>query len=189
MRRAAFVLAIGLPLALLPPLSAMSDAVAEPSNLAVAAQRAHSARTIGQGPPASPRASRPQGVPADPAAQARYDYMLHCSGCHAADGVPSPLGRIPALKDRIGHFMALPEGRAFLVQVPGVNNTGLDDAAIARVMNWVVTNFAGASLAAAFVPYTGPEVAQFRARRPVDVPTYRKDLARRLAQSGHPIDY
>jgi hypothetical protein len=104
------------------------------------------------------------------------------------DGVPSPLGRIPALKDRIGRFLALPEGRAFLVQVPGVNNTGMNDAAIARIMNWVVLNLAGASLPAEFIPYTEHEVARFRAQRPVDVPTYRKALARRLTQAGFPID-
>ncbi len=128
-------------------------------------------------------------APASESEVARSDYLLHCSGCHGTEAAGSTLGRIPPLRERIGNFLWLPEGRAFLVQVPGVNNTGLDNASIARVMNWVIPQFAGTSMPPTFEPYRTEEVARMRAGRPVDVATYRKSLARRLADDGHPIDY
>jgi hypothetical protein len=40
--------------------------------------------------------------------------------------------RVPAMRGVVGYFMRSEEGRAFLVQVPGVNNAGLSDAQIAE---------------------------------------------------------
>jgi hypothetical protein len=50
---------------------------------------------------------------------------------------------VPAMRGVLGHFMRSEEGRAFLVQVPGVNNAGLSDAQIAELTNWLVANDGG----------------------------------------------
>ena len=47
----------------------------------------------------------------------RVLYMLHCQGCHLADGTGSP-GEVPSL-EKVGRFLGTPGGRAYLVQVPG----------------------------------------------------------------------
>lgn len=35
-----------------------------------------------------------------------FNYALHCLGCHTYEGISPPRGRIPALKDVVGHFYA-----------------------------------------------------------------------------------
>ena len=87
------------------------------------------------------------------------DYLLHCSGCHVRDGSGSAEGRIPRLEGQIGHFMKLPEGRRFVVQVPGVMNSGLGNEDVEALMNWMIPHFAGASLDREFVPYSAGEIA------------------------------
>ena len=54
------------------------------------------------------------------------DYMLNCQGCHRADGAGTP-GTVPALAGSVGRFLAVRGGREFLVQVPGVAQSILDD--------------------------------------------------------------
>ena len=51
-------------------------------------------------------------------------YMLHCQGCHLADGRGVP-GKIPGLSE-MGSFLTVPGGRAYLVQVPGTAQAPLN---------------------------------------------------------------
>jgi hypothetical protein len=71
----------------------------------------------------------------DVIAAARTDYVLQCMGCHLADGRGMPPD-VPALQDRIGYYLQVPEGREYVVQVPGAANARLTDAALAQVINW-----------------------------------------------------
>ena len=172
-------------------LAPVAPAHAGERTLASVARESLYKKTIGQSGQAAGR--RPSGNPAslarDPAEAVRSDYLLHCSGCHGEHGEPHSLGRIPPLQGVVGRFLHLPEGRAFLVQVPGVHNSRLDDAGIARLMNWLVPGFAGDSLRTEFKPFSAAEVREMRAHRPVDPAAYRKELARKLAELGYPIDY
>ena len=68
-------------------------------------------------------------------------YVLHCAGCHGMDGSGHPGHGVPDMRGALGAFLHLPAGRAFLVQVPGVNNAGLSDAQIADLTNWMVPQF------------------------------------------------
>ena len=43
---------------------------------------------------------------------------------------------------RIGRFLALDGGRSYVVKVPGVMASGLDDAQVAGVVNWVLATLA-----------------------------------------------
>lgn len=137
--------------------------------------------------PLAPGVLSERALPVDPE-RARSNFILHCAGCHGMQATGLKRARVPALKDKIGWFLTLPEGRAYLVQVPGVNNAGLDDTQIAEVMNWLVDVYAGPSKPAAFVPYAPAEVHAFRATRPADVPALRRSLGRRLADAGHVVD-
>ena len=120
--------------------------------------------------------------------QGRIDYVLHCSGCHASDGRGLTEKGIPALKDQIGYYLTLPEGRAFLMQVPGLLSAGLSDERAAGVTNWIMTYFAGPSLPADFVPFTRDEAMRYRLAKPADIAAKRKQLAQQLIAAGYPFN-
>ena len=116
---------------------------------------------------------------ADPA---RVDYMLHCMGCHLMDGSGMP-PEVPRLADRVGHYLDSPEGRRYLVQVPGAAQSLLDDSELAEVLNWILTELGGDSVASGFEPYTRAEVARYRRAAPADLDAVRR---RPEGQLRHP---
>lgn len=111
-------------------------------------------------------------------------YVLHCAGCHGMDASGVPGQGVPSMRGSLGRFMALPEGRAFLLQVPGVNNAGLSDAQIALVTNWMVRQFSADTAPPGWPDYTAAEVAAAKASRPGDVTKARADLVARLQRDG-----
>lgn len=111
-------------------------------------------------------------------------YVLHCAGCHAMDASGHPEQGVPSMRGVLGHFMRLPEGRAFLVQVPGVNNAGLSDEEIAKLTNWTVQQFSAQTAPPGWAPYTAAEVALAKQQRPLDVAKARADLVTRLRAAG-----
>jgi mono/diheme cytochrome c family protein len=113
-------------------------------------------------------------------ADARQDYVLNCMGCHLVDGTGSPPA-IPRLKDRVGYYLTIPQGREYLVQVPGAANSLLDAGRLARVLNWIVEEFSGASRPQHFQPYDAEEVAEYRATRPADVDALRHKLTNEIS--------
>jgi mono/diheme cytochrome c family protein len=125
------------------------------------------------------------GLVAGPSAgeSPRILYVLHCQGCHLADGTGKP-GEVPSLAGSVGRFLAVPGGRAYLVQVPGSAHSPLDDGQLAAVLNWMVAAFGPAEAAAGLVPYDAAEVARYRATPLVDVAGARAGLLRRLAAGG-----
>jgi mono/diheme cytochrome c family protein len=112
-------------------------------------------------------------------------YVLHCAGCHGMDASGVPGQGVPTMRGNLGLFMQRPEGRAFLLQVPGVNNAGLSDAQIALVTNWMVQTFSADTAPPGWPAYTAAEVAAAKAQRPGDVTRARADLVARLARDGH----
>ena len=119
---------------------------------------------------------------------ARRDYMLQCMGCHLEDGSGMPAKGIPKMNGVLGHFLRLPEGRALIVQVPGVMNTSLSDRQIADLMNWMLLGMAGPSRPDDAQPYTAEEVGSLRSSRPADVPKARADVVRRLRLIGYSME-
>lgn len=117
---------------------------------------------------------------ASPEAQARLQYLQHCMGCHLEDGRGAPERGVPSMHDQLGRFLSVPGGREFIVQVPGVMNSGLSDADTARLMNWLLPRVSAATLPPGTAPYTEAEIARLRATRPVDVPAARQALVDRL---------
>jgi mono/diheme cytochrome c family protein len=118
----------------------------------------------------------------------RSNFLLHCSGCHQQDGSGSPENGIPSMKGRVSNFLRLPEGRAFLVQVPGTSQSALGDAAVAELLNWMVNNFSRDEIPPEFIPYTAIEVARLRALRPSDVPAKRAAIVGSLRDMGYRVE-
>lgn len=116
-------------------------------------------------------AAGPAGAVSGP----ELDYTLECAGCHRADGSGTP-GSVPALRDSVARFLAVPQGREYLARVPGAAQAPLDDAALAAVLNWMLGHFDGAHVPAAFVPYTAEEVGRLRKQPLVDVEAERRRL-------------
>lgn len=118
----------------------------------------------------------------------RINFLLHCSGCHQQDGSGNPEHGIPDMRGSLGHFLRLPEGRAFLVQVPGTAQSALGDAAVADLLNWMVVNFSREEIPLKFTPYTTPEITYLRARRPEDIPAQRAAVVEGLRAMGYRIE-
>jgi len=119
--------------------------------------------------------------------RARIDYVLHCSGCHFMHGEGHPAGGIPRVRNQIGYLLALPEGRAYLMQVPGLLSAGLADEEAAHLVNWMVEYFSGPSRPADFTPYTAEEARRYRLQKPADIIGTRKRLAAQLQAAGYPF--
>jgi len=107
-------------------------------------------------------------------------YMLHCRGCHLPDGAGSP-GSVPDLRGQLGSFLGVPGGREYLVRVPGSASAPVDDAELASLLNWMIGRFGPAEVTRDFRPYSGPEVARYRASPLTDVDALRAELVRQIA--------
>lgn len=115
---------------------------------------------------------------------ARANYVLRCSGCHGLDGHQREKGGIPALTDSVGVFTGDPEGRTYLLKVPGVRNSNLSPADTAAVLNYVMTTFAGDSLPADATAFTADEVEAAAKVTVTDVVGLRRTVSARLRAQG-----
>lgn len=105
-----------------------------------------------------------------------FDYLLHCQGCHLEDGSGAPEAGIPRFSGRIGYYLDVAEGRAYLAQVPGAANSPLSDGALAELLNWLLLRFGDGSVREGFTPYSADEVAGYRRVRPADIDALRRRL-------------
>ncbi|MGE0214081.1 MAG: hypothetical protein AB7S41_20520 [Parvibaculaceae bacterium] len=115
------------------------------------------------------------------------NYALFCMGCHTHEGEGSLLGRIPQLKDAVGHFARLPEGRRYVANVPGVVNAELGPEDTATLLNWMMTTYGGVSRPEAFEPFTGREVEGHWTNAPADIFALRSKARALLAAQGHAV--
>lgn len=120
---------------------------------------------------------------------ARQSYLLHCAGCHLPDGSGSAANEVPSLHGIPGHFAKLPEGRAFLTQVPGIAYSPLGDAEVAEILNWMLQEYSKDTLPDDFEPFTTAEVSRLRATRPAEIFKVRAAVLERLRELGVTIDY
>jgi hypothetical protein len=121
------------------------------------------------------------GVGATPTVVA--DYMLNCQGCHLPDGSGYAEHGVPDLKHS-GTLVQRVGGREYLVRVPGVSQSGLDDARLAALLNWVLGRFAADTLPGNFRPYTASEVAGWRQQPYADPASVRRGLLQQPASNG-----
>ena len=123
-------------------------------------------------------------LPALAGAGPQRDFQTHCAGCHQMDGSGAPKSGIPDMRHAVGHFLRLPEGRNFLVKVPGTANSSLNHADTAAMLNWMVVAFSRDEVPADFRPYTAQEVARLRREAFHDVPGTRAAIVQRLQADG-----
>jgi hypothetical protein len=110
------------------------------------------------------------------------DYMLHCQGCHLADGSGSP-GAVPDLRG-VGRFLRASRGREYLIRVPGAAQSPLSDADLAALLDWIVARFDPEAAASGFTPFDAAEVARWRRPPLTEVESLRASLLSELSASG-----
>lgn len=114
------------------------------------------------------------GVAAD-ASRARQNYLIHCMGCHGEGGLGLE-GHVPSFRDTLAKISASPQGRDYVLRIPGVTQATLDDAQTAEVLNWVLAEFSTGEAARQIAPFTAAEVAHARARPLLEVTATRDAL-------------
>ena len=104
------------------------------------------------------------------------NYTLQCMGCHTPDG-SGIAERVPEIRSTLLPFAQMPEGRRFLVQVPGSAQSILSNAELAELLNWMIENLGRAGVQKAeFQRYTEQEVASYRSQTLVQVRATRERL-------------
>jgi mono/diheme cytochrome c family protein len=130
---------------------------------------------------AAPAAAGSMGTP-------QLDYVLHCAGCHGLEGEGVPAKGVPRLAGNLGKLLHVPEGRAFIVQAPGVSNASLGDAELARLLNWLLPRMDAVHMPADTAAYTAEEVAALRGARKSEYLARRARLAAALEGRGITLD-
>lgn len=92
---------------------------------------------------------------------ARTRYLLSCGGCHGLNGASDP-ELVPVLKDQVGYFLNLPQGRDYLVQLPNVAFSRNTDEELTGLINYVIFDLGGDSVPRGTKPYTVQEVSELR---------------------------
>ena len=106
-------------------------------------------------------------------------YTLNCWGCHRANG-EGVAGSAPPLINA-ADFLKVPGGREYLIRVPGVSQSMLDDADTALVMNWIIEAFSKGRVPADFQPFTAAEIHHARAEPHLfDITEVRTQLLRKM---------
>lgn len=116
------------------------------------------------------------------------DYTLNCAGCHRVDGSGTsdrPQG-VPDLRNSLGSFTHLREGRDYLIRVPGSADSLLSNGELANVLNYMVARFDPELAGPGFKPFTAGEIGAVRRQPYDDVREVRLVLARALADAGYP---
>jgi mono/diheme cytochrome c family protein len=104
-----------------------------------------------------PAARAGAGQPAD------VSYLIHCAGCHLADGSGSP-PRVPDVRGELGRLLGVPGGREYLIQVPGAATAPVSDRELAAIVNFMLASFSSGTMPAGFEPFTETEVGRLRSK-------------------------
>ncbi len=107
-------------------------------------------------------------------ASPRINYLLYCTGCHAADGAGKP-PNVPTLRDELGRMISVPEMRSYLVRIPGASQAPISDAELTAVINWLLHEFNSDTLPKNFEEYTEEEVSTARRNILADPLRYRAE--------------
>lgn len=114
--------------------------------------------------------------------RAHVNYMLHCQGCHlpATEGME---GKVPPMKEFVGWFLHSDEGREFLIRVPGVSQSALDDVELAELMNWILLTHSRSQLPDDFEPFSADEVRRLRGDPEPEPQVTRQRILEQIARS------
>ncbi|MEP0202208.1 MAG: cytochrome c, class I [Halioglobus sp.] len=113
----------------------------------------------------------------------QFDYMMNCQGCHLPNGEGFPARNVPKVKDHMGKFLSVDDGREFLIRVPGSAQSDLNDERLTAVINWMLATFSANELPPNFQPYTVAEVSRLRQNPLIDVKGAREILMSRIEKT------
>ena len=105
-------------------------------------------------------------------------YLLNCWGCHGSHG-EGIKGTAPPLID-LSDFLKVDGGRAYIIEVPGVSLSALNDGQIATVMNWLLETMSKHDPSHDFSPYTADEIHRYRQVRLTELSKTRRELLEQL---------
>lgn len=103
-------------------------------------------------------------------------YYEYCGGCHGLNGI-SARQHIPVLRAEVGRFLCTSDGRKYLIRLPNVAFSSMDDQTLAEAMNFVIFTLGQDSAPKGAAPYTAREVGQLR-----KLPLKATDLSTMRAQ-------
>ena len=109
------------------------------------------------------------------------NYQLQCMGCHLADGSGQP-GRVPSVRRSLALLSATPEGRDFVIRVPGVAQSSLSSEETAELLNWMLKNLSDLQVPSEVAAYSADEVQRLRGHPLVQVKSLRARLLRSASQ-------
>lgn len=109
--------------------------------------------------------------------RARQNYLIHCMGCHGEQGEGFK-EQVPSMRGTLALFATLPDGRSFLLRVPGVSRSSLDAEQTAEVLNWTLREFSAAETLRSIPPFTADEVTEARSRPLLEVSSTRAQVLR-----------
>ena len=123
------------------------------------------------------------GQPLEQLTGPRADFSLRCRGCHGFAGEGTP-GHVPRLDGFVGLFTQVPGGRDYLMRVPGVARSRLDDARLAAVLNWMLATYGGDAVAPGFAQFSAEEVGATRRHVLLDRRSIREALLEAMRARG-----
>jgi hypothetical protein len=112
---------------------------------------------------------------------ARSLYLERCGGCHGIQGRSAPAD-VPVISGNVGKFLCTQEGRDYLVRLPSVATTPVDDQRLAQLMNFVVFELGG-TRPDLYRKYTATEIHELRTR-PLNEVSLKRYRARLVAGLG-----
>jgi hypothetical protein len=115
--------------------------------------------------------------------QPAVNFQLNCMGCHLADGSGEP-GRVPSIRRSLVLFSATPQGREYVIRVPGVAQSPLSDEETAALLNWLARNLSDVGLPSSYADYSAAEIQKSRSRPLTRVSVMRARLMKAAAAKG-----
>ncbi|HUE10826.1 MAG TPA: hypothetical protein VMQ54_07800 [Steroidobacteraceae bacterium] len=112
--------------------------------------------------------------------QPAVNFQLNCMGCHLADGSGEP-GRVPSIRRSLVLLSATPQGREFVIRVPGVAQSPLSDEDTAALLNWLARNLSDLTVPSSFADYSAAEIQKSRSRPLARISVLRARLMKAAA--------
>ena len=106
-------------------------------------------------------------------ARAHQNYLLHCMGCHGEAGRGLE-GQVPSMHGTLAMLSRTPEGRYYVLRVPGVTQSTLSDEDLAEVLNWSIRTFSDAAPSKSVPPFSPQEISVARKQPLLDVAASRE---------------
>ncbi|MDA5195050.1 c-type cytochrome [Govanella unica] len=113
---------------------------------------------------ALPAAAQQANFPGVENAQRAWQHWaLNCQGCHGPDAKGFS-NATPNMAGEVARFLSIPGGRDYLLRVPGVSTSPLNDRDLAELINWMLPHFDPTHMPKDFKPFTAEEIKKQRTR-------------------------